>query len=53
MPVAGLRELEDRVKASYPAGRFAVSISAGAHTYTETMLAEVRAWFRRHLRGEE
>ncbi len=54
MPIEGLRKLEEDVKAAYAkrgaSDRFAVHVTAGEHTYTEEMFAQVKAWFSRFLR---
>jgi dienelactone hydrolase len=54
MPVEGLRKLEQEVKAVYSsrgvADRFAVYITAGDHTYTDDMFAQVSEWFQRFLK---
>ncbi len=54
MPVAGLKRLEQEVKAAYArrdaADRFAVHLTAGDHTYTEEMFEQVSQWFRRFLK---
>src|SRR5262245_8351027 len=54
MPVEGLRKLEQEVKTVYAhrgvPERFVVYLTAGDHTYTEDMFAEVSKWFQRFLK---
>jgi dienelactone hydrolase len=54
MPVEGLRKLERQVKSVYArrgvAGRFAVHLTAGDHTYTDEMFKQVSEWFQRFLK---
>ncbi|MFN0086459.1 MAG: alpha/beta hydrolase family protein [Blastocatellia bacterium] len=53
MPIGGLRKLEEKVKTAYAhrqaADRFAVHVTAGNHTYTDEMFAQVSEWFTRFL----
>ncbi len=55
MPIDGLRELEQKIKAEYAnrkvPDRFAVHVTAGDHTYTDEMFAQVGAWFVRFLKN--
>ena len=54
MTIAGLRKLEQQIKTVYASRkipeRFAVHVTAGEHTYTDEMFAQVGAWFVRFLK---
>lgn len=54
MTIEGLRKLEQKTKAVYASRkapeRFAVHVTAGEHTYTDEMFAQVGAWFVRYLK---
>ncbi len=55
MTIEGLRKLEAKVKTVYASRkaseRFAVHVTAGNHTYTNEMFAQVTEWFVRYLKG--
>ncbi len=54
MPIDGLRKLEQKINTVYASRkmpeRFAVHVTAGEHTYTDEMFAQVGAWFVRYLK---
>ncbi len=54
MPIVGLQKLEQKLKAEYAKRkapeRFSVHVTAGEHTYTDEMFAQVGAWFVRFLK---
>lgn len=54
MPIDGLRKLEQKINTVYASRkmpeRFAVHVTAGEHTYTNEMFAQVSAWFVRYLK---
>ncbi len=54
MPIDGLHKLEQKIKTVYARRkapeRFAVHVTAGEHTYTDEMFAQVGAWFVRYLK---